>query len=274
MRRTRWILLAALAASAALAQTADQPEQGAAAEEEGVIDPRADTQLKRMSDYLGRLKTFRVQAVVVDELVTTEGQKVQELKQQQLTVARPNKLRIDRRGPNGRATLASDGESVVLINHDKNAYAKGTAPKTLDALVDRVRDTLEVDAPGGDFLVASPYEELIDGLQTGRYIGLEPIGDVMAHHLAINEKDLDWQIWIQDGEQPVPLRYVITSKDMPGHPQFTLELSRWEPSVKLSAETFTVKVPPNAKRIERATKTTSLTPAAPSQARAPHRSSP
>ena len=244
MRRMTWIAVGVLA-SAALAAEPQKKES------EGVIDPKADAQLKRMSEYLTGLKSFRVDTTAVDEKYTADGQKIQELKQQKITVMRPGKVRIDRKGPNGKAALASNGEQLVLINYDKNVYAKAEAPATLPELVTALRERLQVDAPGGDFLFPQPYEVLIEGLQMGHYIGLEPIGEVMAHHIAVTEKDIDWQIWIQDGAQPVPLRYVITSKDMPSHPQYTLELRNWEPSPKLSKDLFTLTPPAGAKPIER-----------------------
>src|SRR6185369_4976226 len=105
------------------------------------------------------------------------------------------------------------------------------------------RARLDVEAPGGDLLVSNPYDALIDGTVTGRYIGLEPIDGVMAHHLAFTKKDVDWQIWFQDGPEALPLRYVITSKDMPGQPAFTLELRDWQPNAPASAQDFTFTPP-------------------------------
>jgi hypothetical protein len=243
----KWVLAGLIAATA---MAAAPPSKGGR-EEEGVIDPKADAQLKKMSDYLAGLKSFRVDTVAIDEKVTTDGQKIQELKENKLTVSRPASLRIDRLGPNGRATLTANGEQVVLVNHDKNVYAKDKAPASVEALVDELRERLQVDAPGGDFLVSDPYAALVDTMKVGRYIGLEPLGGVMAHHLAVTGKDVDWQVWIQDGDMPVPLRYVITSKDMRSQPQFTLELRNWDPAARVSSEMFSLTVPVNAKRIER-----------------------
>jgi hypothetical protein len=248
MTRKKWglLLLPAVLAAASVAFAAKGGK-----EEEGVIDPKADAQLKKMSEYLAGLKSFRVDTVVIDEKVTTDGQKIQELKQNKLTVSRPASMRVDRMGPNGRATLTANGDQVVVVNHDKNVYAKEKAPASLEALVDELREKLQVDAPGGDFLVSDPYAELTDTIKMGHYIGLEPIGDVMAHHIAVNGKDVDWQLWIQDGPTPVPLRYVITSKDMKSQPEFTIELSKWDPSAQVTPEMFMLTPPANAKRIER-----------------------
>jgi hypothetical protein len=217
---------------------------------EGRIDPRADAALHRMSDYLAGLRTFRFETTSVDELITKEGQKIQQLKQSTVAVRRPNALAIERTGPNGRATFKYDGKTFTLFGAQKNQYASTPAPANLDEAIDFARDRLGIDAPGGDLIVADPYNALIDGLKTGRYVGLEPIDGVMAHHLAITKDKVDWQIWIQDGAQPVPLRYVITSKDMPSHPQFTLELRHWQPDLSLPDSTFAFSPPSGAQKID------------------------
>jgi hypothetical protein len=81
-------------------------------------------------------------------------------------------------------------------------------------------------------------------------MGLEPVGNVMAHHIAVTEKDTDWQIWIKDGPQPVPLRFVVVSKDMPSQPTYTLELKDWETQLAPPPQTFAVRIPAGARRID------------------------
>jgi hypothetical protein len=234
-------LTVALSGSAALA--ADTAE-------EGVIDPKADAALHRMSDYLSGLQTVRFDSTTVDEKVTAEGQKIQELQDSKITVQRPNQIRVDRLGPRGHVFFRYDGKRFSIYNQDKNLYATAPAPANIDEAVDDMRDKLHVDAPGGDLLVADPYHALIEGMVTGRYIGLEPMGNVMAHHIAVTKKDVDWQIWIQDGPQALPLRYVITTKELPGHPQFTLETRDWRPNAPIEAASFAFTPPAGAKRVE------------------------
>jgi hypothetical protein len=219
-------------------------------EEEGVIDPKADALLRKMSAYVSGLKSFGVEATTVDEHYTSGGQKVQELKESKLTVQRPGQVRIDRTTQHGHATLRSDGQHFMLAQREKHIYATAPAPADLDGQLDTLRDRLQVEAPGGDLLIKDPYTRLTDGVLEGHYIALEPIGEVMAHHLFMSSKNIDWQIWIQDGPRPIPLRYVITSKDMPSHPQFTLELRGWQMDIAPSDDTFSTAPPAGAKRVE------------------------
>lgn len=235
-----WLLVLGLVASPAFAVETDGTE----------IDPAATAKLRDMSNYLSSLKTFRVDARTVDEKVTTDGQKIQEIQQSKVTVRRPGELRVDRVSPRGHVTFVDDGRQFSIYNRDKNIFANAPAAPNLDAAIDQARERLHIDAPGGDFIVNNPYGELTDGLITGRYVGLEPIGGVMAHHVAVTKHDVDYQIWIQDGPQPVPLRYVITTKDLPGQPDFTMDLRNWQPNVPLAPNTFAFAPPAGARCVE------------------------
>jgi len=247
------ILVSAFAGTAAYAEPrhgTTTPPAGGAEEKEGVIEPKADAALHQMSNYLSSLRTFRVDTTAIDEKVSTEGQKIQEISQSTIAVRRPGGLRVDRIGPRGRAVLRDDGKQISIVNLDKNVYAEAPAPKNLDQTIDKVREKFHIDAPGGDLLMSDPYATLTDGLKTGRYIGLEPVGNVKAHHLAVTKDNVDYQIWIQEGPEAVPLRYVITSKDMPGHPQFQIELRNWQPNAVVPESALAFNAPPGAKRID------------------------
>jgi hypothetical protein len=227
-----------------------QRPSDAAGPEQGAVDPRADQALRRMGEYLSRAKTLEADATTIEEKVTTDGQKIQEVAQSRVIVKRPGELRVDRVSPRGHAVLVDNGKRFVAYNRDKNVFAMAPAPQKIDAAVDDLRARLQIDAPGGDLLVSDPYHDLIEGTVEGRYIGREPIDGVMTDHLAFTKKDVDWQIWIAEGPNPVPLRYVITTKDMKSQPQFTIELHNWKRDAQVPADTFSITPPSSAKRVE------------------------
>src|SRR4051812_395405 len=88
--RTTMILASVFVGTAAWAgsEHGATPAPASGAEREVRIDPRADAALHRMSDYLAHLETFRVDTTSVDEKVTTEGQKIQEIRESKIAVKR------------------------------------------------------------------------------------------------------------------------------------------------------------------------------------------
>ena len=247
------VVLMAVLVGGGVRASGGEPTHTAAAggkTQEGTVDPRADAALRRMSDYVGSLQSFRVDTNTVDDKVATDGQKIEEVQPSKVTVKRPGELRVERVSPAGRAIFIDNGKQFSLYNKDKNVFATHAAPATLDEALEMARTRLHIDAPAGDLILPDSYSTLIDGTVTGRYIGLEPIEGVMAHHLAFTKKNTDWQIWIKDGPEAVPLRFVITSKDMPGQPKFTAELRRWQANVPVAANEFAFTPPPGAQRVD------------------------
>jgi hypothetical protein len=249
------LLIGGGAAGAADSKQGQAPPEGAAqsaaAEKTGAIEPKADAALHRMSDYLSGMKTFRVDTSTVDETkVSKEGQKIQKLAESKIAIRRPGEMRIDRVSANGRVVFRDDGKQFSVFNADKNIYATAPAPGNLDQAAEDARAQLQVDAPGVDLLASNPYEALTEGVTEARYIDLVPMGNgVMAHHLAATKKDVTYQIWIQDGPQPVPLRYVVTGRNMRGSPQFTIELRNWQPNAAVPDDSFAFTPPAGAKKV-------------------------
>ena len=160
------------AAGVAEAKQGQAPPEGAAksaaAEKAGVIEPKADAALHRMSDYLSGLNTFRVDTSTVDETkVNKDGQKIQQLADSKFAVRRPGEMRIDRVSPNGRVVFRDDGKQFSVYNSDKNIYATAPAPGKLDQAADDARKQLQVDAPGVDLLASNPYVRGADGRSHG-----------------------------------------------------------------------------------------------------------
>src|SRR5689334_12207228 len=104
----RLALIGVIAGGGAVADEAKkvQPPPESASQKAGAIEPKADAQLHKMSDYLSGLKTFRVETSTVDESkVNKDGQKTQVLAESKFVVRRPGEMRIDRVSPEGRVTF-------------------------------------------------------------------------------------------------------------------------------------------------------------------------
>jgi len=104
--------------------------------------------------------------------------------------------------------------------------------------------------PGADLLLADPYAVLSSGVTSSGYYGKSYVGGVQCHHLAFRTAKVDWQIWVKDGGEPLPMKYVITSKWMAGAPQYSIELSDWNLKPAIPADRFGFVVPQGAKKLE------------------------
>jgi hypothetical protein len=214
------------------------------------IDPKADGLLRKMSSDLSSMKGFRFDSSRVMEVVEKSGEKIQALAQTSVAVQRPNKLRADRVGPRGGGSIYYDGTTFTFYGKRDNFYATAKAPDNLDDTIDWARDQLSIDAPGVDLLYSDPYKVLMEDAVSGRYLGEEMVDGRMCHHLAYRGRETDWQLWVEDGSRALPCRFVITSKNVAGAPQFTVSTSNWKPDETFEIETFVFDPPKGAMKID------------------------
>jgi hypothetical protein len=214
------------------------------------VDPDATRMLKRMTDYVGGLPRFSVDTAATVEVVLPSGQKIQFTSATRTMLQRPDKLRSERVGDVLSQLFYYDGRKLTIYNPEEDYYATVPAPATIDAMLDFARETLDVVAPAGDLVTLDAYARLMDGVTQGFRVGKSAIGGVRCDHLAFRSGDLDWQIWIEDGERPLPRKFVITSLDIEQAPQFEVVMSNWSLAPAIPAGFFDFAPPPGAKAIE------------------------
>jgi hypothetical protein len=224
--------LAGLLAIAPAMQTAE-------AEEAGGVDPKAAAQMKRMVDYLAGLTAFRLRTETTLEVVLESGQKIQFGSTARGAVQRPNRLRVDREGDVAALSLYYDGSHVTLWSPRRQYYASKAAPATLDDVLGFLEEELDMAAPAADLLYSDGGAGLLKEATSGLYVGVSEVDGARCHHLAFRAEHVDWQIWIEDGERPLPRKYVITTRDVEGSPQFAVRLSDWEVAAMIPREEFT-----------------------------------
>jgi hypothetical protein len=246
MNRVRCLVadVAVLALAAAALGVAGS--QAMAAPPKKGVDADADRMLRQMTEYLASLQSFSVRTSVADELTMKTGEKLQTMSSAEVAVDRPNHLRSLQRGSPTGLGFWYDGKTMSVSCKANNSYQTLPAPGTLDAAIDQMRKQFDIDAPGADLLYSHPYDALMEQVVSGRFVGRETVDGVPANHLAFQGQEVDWQMWIQDGPKPLPLRYVITTKTVPQHPEFAVQMSDWNTEPRLPDAAFTFKPPEGA----------------------------
>jgi hypothetical protein len=219
-----------------------------AAQAEDAADADARKVLGAMSSYLGGLKSFSASYSAVDEVVTKEGQKLQFLHSGEIAIQRPNKLHAIRTGAAGTAEIFFDGKSLELYRRDANVYLQFDAAN-IDQAIDVIHN-FGFDAPGADLLTSKPLDPSTTDLVSGTHVGMTFVNGTKVHQMAFRGTDVDWQLWVMEGDKPLPVRYVVTTKNSPGAPEFTLQLSDWNTSLQIDAARFTFVPPQGATKLD------------------------
>ncbi len=214
------------------------------------IDPRAEKILKQMSDYLSGRQQFSVKAESTLEVVLTSGQKLQFDSPATLTLARPNRMLASRKGDIVNQEFFYDGRTLTLYNPKENLYATTAAPATLDEMLDFAREKLDIIAPASELLYKNAADKMLKATSSGFVVGPSVVAGVKTTHLAFRGDEVDWQIWIEQGDKPLPRKFVLTSKKVTGEPEFIVFIRNWDLAPKVTDREFTFTPPKGARKIE------------------------
>ena len=218
----------------------------------GVRADEADARrlLKAMSDYMAAQKSLSFGYDATLEVVTKDEQKLALASSGNLTLNRPDKIRVTRSGGFADVEMSFDGNTLTLLGKNLNLYTQLDVPGTIDHLVDELKDTYNRPLPAADLLLSNAYDELMRDVVDVKDLGSGVVGGVECDYLAFRTKDVDWQIWIAQGKRPYPCRYVITSKHLSSMPQYTIQLRDWKTGGEVAAADFGFKNPTKADKVE------------------------
>jgi hypothetical protein len=218
----------------------------------GVKADEADAKriLKAMSDYMAAQKFLSFGFDATLEVVTKDGQKLALASSGTVTLNRPDKIRATRAGGFADIEMSFDGKTLTLLGKNHNLYTQLDVPGTIDHLVDELKDTYNRPLPAADLLLSNSYDALMADVVDVKDLGSGVIGGVECDYLAFRKDEVDFQIWIAQGERPYPCRYVITSKRISGGPQYTVQTRDWKTGGEVAAADFNFKNPTQATKVE------------------------
>jgi len=236
--------LAAAQAPAAVASPAASPGPPAR-----YIEARADQELKKMSTFLAGQQRFALEAdETFDEV--PDGEPRRELTNvRRMAVVRPNRVAADATGDTLNRASWYDGKTITILDKEHNNYGVIEAPATIDATLDKIAD-YGIALPLMDLLYSDPYAVLTEDVTYGRYLGIHLAAGVPCHHLVFSQETIEWQIWIDASDQPLPRRMVISYVDEPDEPKYSATIRRWKLDPQFPDELFTFEAPEGATKMD------------------------
>ncbi len=210
----------------------------------------AKKMLKAMSDFLAAQKALSVGFDTVFEVVTPTDQKLGLASSGTATLARPDRIRVARSGGFADFEILYDGKELTLLGKNSNLYTQVAAPGTVDQLIDDLQNKYNRPMPGADLLMTNSYDELMQDVYDSKDLGSGVINGVECDTFAFRKNDVDWQIWIAQGERPYPCRFVVTSRLVKSGPQYSIQFHDWKFGKGVAADSFAFKNASKAKQVE------------------------
>lgn len=236
----------ALAAGLLLALTVVLPVRNSHAGEG--TDVQAEIVLKVCCDRLATLKSYSFLAEVDRDFAFPTGDSIRLSQAITTRVQRPNRFRCDIIGDDRDGAYVYDGKTLVSYDADANVYGTVEGRGSTDATVQHVIDQYGLQAPLANLLYSAPCASFDLDKVTGRYLGLHSAAGRPCHHLVFFGQDMNWQIWIDEADG-LPRKIVVTDKSLPGWPQYTAVLSKWNTEAKFASSIFVFTPPKGAREI-------------------------
>jgi hypothetical protein len=213
------------------------------------LDPEALALLKSTSESITGSKAFSFQARIARDRLGTNNQILTYYNIDTVTVSRPDKVRIDIDGEHHDVQFFFANGKATIFDPETKFYKSDTAPSTIDAML-KTLETRGVSFPMSDLLQSDPYPSFVSGLQTAYVVGRVNIGKKTFVHLIFTEASADWQLWVEQGDKPLPKGISIIYKSQPGSPRITMDFTDWNLNADAPADTFEFVKPEGAHEIQ------------------------
>jgi hypothetical protein len=212
------------------------------------IDPDAMEALNKMGAYLRSLKAFQIESEVTNDDVLDDGEIITDSRINSLLSVGPNLLRAELKSDDKDVFLFYDGKNFTVYAKLLNYYATVPAPATTAQLVDRVYNDYGIEIPLVDLFKWGTDNSTIGRITSAFDVGPSTVQGITCEHYAFRQEGLDWQIWIQLGDYPLPRRFLIRTLTDDARPQHTANLI-WNLAPSYNEAAFAFDPPAGALRI-------------------------
>lgn len=213
------------------------------------IDEKAVEIFKSMSGLLADQGSFHLEAYETLDVVDSAGRKRQYSAKRSLYVQRPDKMRGESSGDLGSMKAWYHRAGLTILDRSENVYMQAEVPPSIDEMLDYIADQFRLVLPLLEIASSNLYESIAPEIIAGEYLGIGLVDDLQCHHVAFTQEDIDWQIWVEEGDRPLLRKLIITYKSLPAQPQFTARIMLWEFDLMFIPEFFEAVIPDGAEEV-------------------------
>jgi hypothetical protein len=205
--------------------------------------------LENMTTYLAKQQQFTLSLTETYDEVAETGPKIQLSSLRTVYLQRPDKVAADFTSDTDRRHIVYDGKNVTAVDLPQKFYGTVALQGPVDSVLDKLANEYGMVLPMEDLLYKDAYTRLADKIQDGQHLGQETVAGNKCDHVAFTQEGIDWQMWIQRGDTPIPRMIVITYRDTAGQPRYTLMVTKFDTS-PIPDSAFKVELPAGAAKID------------------------
>jgi len=206
-------------------------------------DARALDVLKSMSAYTDSLDQVVMTGETLTDARLDRGLMVSNADEVTVTIDRPGSLHITTFDGVATTEIFFHKEMLTVFNSQNGFYAQASIPDEIDAALDFALEELGLEAPLMDMILSDASVGLIGPQDTVIYLTDKArVAGVDCHHIAIRGPETDVQLWVEEGEKPLPRKFMLTSKWAGGSPRHMANVA-WQTEPEVDPGIFEFKAP-------------------------------
>jgi len=229
------------------AKQAVKPIEAAASAD--VIEPASVEALKNMATYLAGLGAFELSSTFETELVLDNNQKVGIGGTTSYEVKRPDGLRVKLVGDLGAREFIYDGKLLTVVSPTDEVYGQVDVAPTIKQMLEQVAYHLDIEVPLADLFDYGTEDSVVDKITESFLVSAATIDGKPTKHWAFRTEGKDFEVWIADGDAPVPLKIVIDDDTQPTRPRFEANLA-WTTDAAPTAADFAFSAPAGYQQVD------------------------
>jgi len=204
--------------------------------------------LTGMAEKLSGADRFSVTMLIRYDSLQESGQVIEFSERRELTLQRPQKLRVEARQSDGdEGGLILDGSNITQFNLSEGVYSQVEQKGDVDSTIRYAVGKLGIRFPLARLLVTNLSEELGRKIERVAFIETDQLGDVPVEHILAVGPDVDSQLWIRPDK--LPSRIVLTYKNAPGQPRFRADFVDWNLDPDIEPDTFGYIAPAGTEKV-------------------------
>jgi hypothetical protein len=248
------LVATALSVSMALAQQQQQPATQAPASPPDLglkveVEPAAMAIVKAMADKLAAAKSMSFTALTTFESPDRTGLPLAYTTLSQVTMQRPDKLKVITPGDGPRTEFYYDGKTVQAYEPSTKQLASVDAPNTTDAMLRAAFQRAAIYFPFTDLVVSDPMKAIAENLRVAFVVGKSTVvGGVATDIVVLVGKFAHVQLWIGSDDKLPRMALAIFLED-PARYRHTVQFSDWKIDPPLAGDAFAFTSPAGTIRI-------------------------
>lgn len=218
--------------------------------DEPVLEPKAIDILKATSAKLAAARSMSFDALATYESPARTLQPLAYTVLSQVTLERPDKLRVISPGDGPPTEFYYDGRTITAYSPKEDLAAVEDAPPTIDEMLKMAYQKAAITFPFDDVISSDPFKNLGPSLKLAFFIGQSHVvAGTVTDMVGVANGIAQAEIWI-GAEDKLPRMVRVTYFNEPGNYRHVVEFSNWHLDPVIPPGTFTSAAAAKAKRIK------------------------